>query len=77
MRIFTPDTDEVHDKVMLFLTAEELQHLSATALGILDEGGHNHVYDVSFQKEIIIASIDKQSMETYDDRSLQVIAEDK
>ena len=77
MRIYTPDSDEVHDKAILFLTDSELRDLSGTALGLLDARGHNHVCDETYQQEIIIATLDTASVADYDERSKQVIREGK
>jgi hypothetical protein len=77
MRIYTPYTDMVHEKVTLFLTEAELRNLSATALGLIDGLGHNHVYDEAYQKEIILATLDPASVEHYDERSRRVIRDDK
>lgn len=78
MRILDQDTDRPILRASLFLTTTEAQELQDSLALLLDTGSHHeHVSSEDFSREITLTIYDKHPVSSYDDRSRELIEEDK
>ncbi len=79
MRILDQESDASLNQITLYLTVSEAQELKDSLEMLLTSSAahHEHVSSSDFKKELTLTIYDSQSIGSYDDRSQQIIREDR
>jgi hypothetical protein len=79
LRILDDETDKKLDNVSIFLTKDEAMQLRGYLNQLLDNPKlqHSHLSSADYQKEITVSLYDEKNLENFNQRSIQLIKEDK
>jgi hypothetical protein len=79
LRILDDESDKKLDSVSIFLTREEALQLRSYLNQLLSDPKlqHSHLSSIDYQKEITICLYDEKKMESFNQRSIKLIKEDK
>ena len=82
MRIFHRDSNQIFDDIELFLTLDEVKELAGRLWGLGDDpkGHHFHLVETEGDKiikEITVAIVTDNNLEEFDERSREVLLNDK
>lgn len=79
MRILNEDSDKSLDKVIIYLTMPEAKELKDSLEAIINKplGNHSHIPDENFEKELTICIYDVNNLDGFDDRSTDLILNNK
>ena len=79
MRLLDEDIDRACSRVTIYLTHQEAVELrdSLEALVAGPSGGHEHVSDADYKKEITVCLYDSVELSEFSDRSRRLIELDK
>lgn len=80
MRILDQDEDRATSRIIILLRASEARELKGALEAILNDersARHEHVPSVDHDKEITVALYVEEEMESFDERSRRLIAEDR
>ena len=80
MRIYNVDTDKKVNKVILYLTQDEMKELKDSIDLILKNNKkhhHEHIPDGNYKKEITVCMYKEGDLSNFDDRSKKLILYDE
>jgi hypothetical protein len=80
MRIYNVDTDKKVNKIILYLTSDEVHELKNSLDAILRNGKkhhHEHIPDNDFKKEITVCMYKEGELSSFDERSKKLILYDE
>jgi len=75
MYIYDSDSDRTIDDVVLYLTIEEASELYDGLAKIIEKprGNHTHVSSDDYQRELTVCIYRKEDIDTFDDKSQQIL----
>ena len=78
MHIYDPNTDTELNAITIYLTPQEASELhdELTRLLAQPRGNHAHLSSADFQREATICIYRKEDIDTFDDRSKEIIKTD-
>ena len=83
MRIFHRDSSKTFDSMEIFLTIEEADELRARIEGLVNNPKAHHIHldtdekDGVMQKELTVAVYTNDNLQEFDERSREIIINDK
>lgn len=82
MRIFHRESNQVFEEIELFLTADELSQLSSYANQLIERPSIHHIHlseniEMSNAKEITVTIVTDDNLDEFDERSREVILNNK
>lgn len=77
MRILDIESDKPINQIAIYLTFSELKELNDSIVSLLENNFHHaHISGEDYQKEITICNYEANSIESFDERSKRLIADD-
>ncbi|NKB23587.1 MAG: hypothetical protein GKR87_04255 [Kiritimatiellae bacterium] len=79
MHIYDPDNEKVIDNVTLYLTPAEAKEIYDDLKRVMDKprGNHAHISSADLQREITICIYREEDLDTFDEKSKEILLETK
>ena len=79
MRILDQDTNKPLERIIVYLTLAEAREMNDKIESLLASDGvhHEHVPSDNYQKEITLTIYENRPIESFDERSRQLIKDDR
>jgi hypothetical protein len=80
MRIYSLDSDEKVNKVILYLTLDEAQEMKYALEQVIADNKkhhHKHILDSEYKREITVCIYKEDNLSSFDERSRKLILKDE